>query len=116
MTLTFSPAVATARQNRSPIVALESTIITHGMPWPQNVETARLVEQTVRDAGATPATIAVMAGRIHIGLTDAELETLGQSRNVAKLSRHHDLRPSCRDRRLCHRRHRRRASRGRDHI
>jgi pseudouridylate synthase len=87
MTLTFSPAVATARQNRTPIVALESTIITHGMPWPQNVETARLVEQTVRDAGATPATIAVMAGRIHIGLTDAELETLGQSRNVAKLSR-----------------------------
>jgi pseudouridylate synthase len=87
MTLTFSPAVATARQNRSPIVALESTIITHGMPWPQNVETARLVEQTVRDAGATPATIAVMAGRIHIGLTDAELETLGQSKNVAKLSR-----------------------------
>ena len=87
MTLTFSPEVALARANGTPIVALESTIITHGMPWPQNVETARLVEGTVRAAGATPATIAIMAGRIHIGLTDAELETLGQSKGVAKLSR-----------------------------
>jgi pseudouridylate synthase len=87
MTLTFSPEVATARAGGTPIVALESTIITHGMPWPQNVETARLVENDVRKAGATPATIAIMAGRIHIGLTDAELETLGQARNVAKLSR-----------------------------
>ncbi|MGL4320551.1 MAG: pseudouridine-5'-phosphate glycosidase [Paracoccaceae bacterium] len=87
MTLTFSPEVATARANGNPIVALESTIITHGMPWPQNVETARLVEQTVRDAGATPATIAIMAGRIHIGLTDAELDTLAQTKDAAKLSR-----------------------------
>ncbi|MGL5008989.1 MAG: pseudouridine-5'-phosphate glycosidase, partial [Paracoccaceae bacterium] len=85
--LTFSPEVTTARANGAPIVALESTIITHGMPYPQNVETARLVEQTVRDAGATPATIAVMAGRIHIGLTGAELETLAQAKSVAKLSR-----------------------------
>lgn len=87
MTLTFSPEVATARAAGAPIVALESTIITHGMPWPQNVQTARLVEQTVRDAGAIPATIAIMAGRMHIGLTDAELETLGQAKPVAKLSR-----------------------------
>jgi pseudouridylate synthase len=85
--LTLSPEVAAARSAGRPIVALESTIITHGMPYPQNVETARLVEQDVRAAGAVPATIAVMAGQIHIGLTDAELTTLGQAQDVMKLSR-----------------------------
>ena len=83
--LVLSPEVAAARGG--PVVALESTIITHGMPYPQNVATARLVEAEVRANGATPATIAVLDGVIHIGLTDAELETLGQSKNVAKLSR-----------------------------
>ena len=85
--LTFSPEVAAARAAGRAIVALESTIITHGMPWPQNVATARLVEQTVRDAGAVPATIAVMAGAIHIGLTEAQLDALGQAQGVMKLSR-----------------------------
>lgn len=85
--LIFSPEVAAARANGTPIVALESTIITHGMPWPQNVETARLVEQTVRDAGAVPATIAILAGVIHVGLSGNELDTLGQLQGVAKLSR-----------------------------
>ena len=85
--LTFSPEVAAARAAGKAIVALESTIITHGMPFPQNVETARLVEQTIRDAGAVPATIAVMGGRVHIGLSDAELDALGQARDVMKLSR-----------------------------
>ena len=85
--LTFSPEVAAARAAGRAIVALESTIITHGMPWPQNVDTARLVEQTVRDAGAVPATIAVMAGAIHIGLTEAQLDALGQAQGVMKLSR-----------------------------
>jgi len=85
--LTLSPDVARAIAARTPIVALESTIITHGMPYPQNVDTARRVEQDVRNAGATPATIAIMAGRIHIGLTDAELTTLGQAQTVMKLSR-----------------------------
>lgn len=85
--LVFSPEVAAAREAGAPIVALESTIITHGMPWPQNVETARAVEAAVRAAGAVPATIAIMAGRIHIGLTDAELDDLGQATDVAKLSR-----------------------------
>ena len=85
--LSFSPEVAAARAMGAPIVALESTIITHGMPWPQNVETARLVEQTVRDAGAVPATIAILSGQIHVGLSGNELETLGQLRDVAKLSR-----------------------------
>lgn len=85
--LAFSAEVAAARAERRPIVALESTIITHGMPYPQNVETARRVESAVRAAGAVPATIAVMNGRIHIGLTDAELEQLGRTRDAMKLSR-----------------------------
>ena len=85
--LDISPEVKEALESGRPVVALESTIITHGMPFPQNVETARLVEQDVRDAGAVPATIAVMAGRLHIGLEPAELDALGQAKNVAKLSR-----------------------------
>lgn len=85
--LTFSAEVAAARAIGAPIVALESTIITHGMPWPDNLEMARKVEQTIRDAGAVPATIAVMAGQIHIGLDDATLTDLAQAKNVAKLSR-----------------------------
>jgi len=85
--LTFSPEVAAARATGRAIVALESTIITHGMPWPQNVETARRVEAEVRAMGAVPATIAVMGGRIHIGLTEAELVDLAQAKGVAKLSR-----------------------------
>ena len=82
----LSPEVAAARANGTAIVALESTIITHGMPFPQNVETARLVEAEVRAHGATPATIAVIDGRIHVGLSDAQLTALGQARGVAKLS------------------------------
>ena len=85
--ITYSAEVAAARTNGTPIVALESTIITHGMPYPQNVETARLVEQDVRDNNAVPATIAVMDGVLHVGLSDPELEALGQAENVAKLSR-----------------------------
>lgn len=83
----FSSEVAKAMREGAAIVALESTIITHGMPWPQNVETARRVEAEIRAHGAVPATIAVMAGRIHIGLSEAELESLGQAKGVAKLSR-----------------------------
>ena len=85
--LTFSPEVAAARAAGTPLVALESTIITHGMPFPQNVEAARAVEAEVRAHGATPATIAIMDGQIHIGLTDALLDRLGQASHVAKLSR-----------------------------
>ncbi|GAB5446068.1 pseudouridine-5'-phosphate glycosidase [Gymnodinialimonas sp.] len=85
--LTFSPEVQEARESGAPLVALESTIITHGMPYPQNLDTARAVEKEVRDAGAVPATIAVMEGRIHIGLTETELEVLAQATDVAKLSR-----------------------------
>lgn len=85
--LRFSPEVARARTDGAPIVALESTIITHGMPWPQNLETARAVEDVVRAAGAVPATIAVMAGEIHIGLAPGDLESLARAEGVMKLSR-----------------------------
>lgn len=83
----YSAEVAAARASGAAIVALESTIITHGMPLPQNVETARLVEDDVRNAGAVPATIAVLDGTLHIGLEADELDTLGQAQDVAKLSR-----------------------------
>ena len=82
-----APDVAAARADGKPIVALESTIITHGMPYPQNLEVARQVEEDIRAAGATPATIAVIDGVLHIGLTDAQLSSLAQASNVAKLSR-----------------------------
>lgn len=70
-----------------PVVALESTIISHGMPYPRNLETAREVEAVVREAGATPATIAILDGRFRVGLEAAELELLATARDVAKASR-----------------------------
>ena len=85
--LAYSDEVRQALADARPVVALESTIITHGMPWPQNVETARRVEAQVRAVGAVPATIAVMDGRIRVGLSEDELETLGRAREVMKLSR-----------------------------
>lgn len=85
--LQFSPEVQAARAAGKPVVALESTIISHGMPYPQNVQTAREVEQVIRDAGAVPATIAIIDGRICIGLSDEQLEQLGQSKDAIKVSR-----------------------------
>jgi len=85
--LSPTPEVAQALSQGRPVVALESTIIAHGMPYPQNVQTAREVEALIRAQGAVPATIAVMDGRVRIGLTDGELERLGQSPDVLKLSR-----------------------------
>ena len=79
--------VSRALDRRLPVVALESTIITHGMPHPQNVATAREVEEAVRAKGAVPATIAVVGGRIKVGLSPDELEWLGTAREVLKLSR-----------------------------
>jgi pseudouridine-5'-phosphate glycosidase len=69
------------------VVALETTIVTHGMPYPENVETARSLEAEIRRLGATPATIAVMGGMIRVGLSSEELDRLGQSKDVLKLSR-----------------------------
>jgi len=85
--LHFSDEVRAARASRTPLVALESTIITHGMPYPQNIEVAGLVEGDIRAAGATPATIAVLEGRLHVGLEPDQLSVLGQAKDVAKLSR-----------------------------
>ena len=85
--ITYSQDVAAARDAGQPIVALESTIITHGMPWPQNLDVAQQVERTVRDGGAVPATIAVLDGTLHVGLDDDQLTKLAQAKNVAKLSR-----------------------------
>jgi pseudouridine-5'-phosphate glycosidase len=82
-----SASVQAAQDAGTPIVALESTIITHGMPYPQNLEMARKVEATVRAGGAEPATIAVLDGTLHIGLEDDVLETLAQTKGAAKLSR-----------------------------
>ncbi|WP_439142496.1 pseudouridine-5'-phosphate glycosidase [Planktotalea sp.] len=82
-----SEAVQAAKDAGLPIVALESTIITHGMPYPQNLEMARKVEATVRAGGAEPATIAVLDGVLHVGLTDDVLEKLAQTKGAAKLSR-----------------------------
>lgn len=86
--LDISPEVKKALDEGRPVVALESTIISHGMPYPRNVETALLVEQEVKDNGAVPATIAVIGGRLKAGLSHEEIEYLGKAgRNVAKASR-----------------------------
>ena len=83
----LAPDVAEALGDGHPVVALESTIITHGMPFPQNVETARAVEETVRAAGAVPATIAVIDGRIKVGLQPRQLDGLGEAKRVLKATR-----------------------------
>jgi pseudouridylate synthase len=86
--LDFSPEAAEARSTQRPVVALESTIITHGMPYPRNVETALSVEDAVREMGAIPATIAVIEGRFRVGLSSEEIDRLGQlSGSVVKASR-----------------------------
>ncbi|MBR4809199.1 MAG: pseudouridine-5'-phosphate glycosidase [Bacteroidales bacterium] len=86
--LDISPEVQAALAENRPVVALESTIISHGMPYPQNVETALRVEQTIRDASAIPATIAIIKGRLKAGLSPDEIEYLGRKgREVAKASR-----------------------------
>ncbi|WP_434462885.1 pseudouridine-5'-phosphate glycosidase [Serratia plymuthica] len=86
--LDISAEVAEALANKRPVVALESTIISHGMPYPQNAQTALEVEQKIRDNGAVPATIAIINGRMKAGLTRAEIELLGkEGHNVAKVSR-----------------------------
>ena len=86
--LSLSPEVAQALQQGKPVVALESTIISHGMPYPQNVETALKVEQTIRDNGAVPATIAIINGNLKAGCTPEEIEYLGKKgQAVTKASR-----------------------------
>lgn len=85
--LDINPEVKKALGEGRPVVALESTIISHGMPYPENVETALKVEQIVRDNGAVPATIAILKGKLKVGLTQEEIEYFGNNRNVIKTSR-----------------------------
>ena len=113
--LKLSPEVAEALAAGKPIVALESTIISHGMPYPQNVETAYACERVCRENGAVPATCAIIGGKLCAGLTAEEIDYLGrEGKKVTKArhhrGRHHDHRPYGRDQGLRHRRHRRRAS------
>ena len=89
--LELSPAVKAALMAGEPVVALESTIISHGMPYPQNVETALRVEETVRQAGATPATIAVIGGKLKAGLTADEIEYLGKKGPAVTKASRRDL-------------------------
>ena len=84
--LDIHPEIQQAISEKKPIVALESTIISHGMPWPKNVETALAVESAVRKSGALPATIAILNGKCKVGLSQDELEYFGQEKNVWKVS------------------------------
>jgi pseudouridine-5'-phosphate glycosidase len=85
--LDVSPEVAKAIQDGKAVVALESTIISHGMPYPRNVETALNCEKIIRDHGAVPATIAILGGRLKVGLSEEEIEYLGKAKDVIKTSR-----------------------------
>ena len=85
--LDIKPEVAKAMEEGIPVIALESTIISHGMPYPKNVETALAVENVIREAGAMPATIGIIDGRIKIGLTEEEVEYMATAKNVLKVSR-----------------------------
>ena len=87
MRIIYSNEVARAKETRTPLVALETTILSHGMPYPQNVQTAIEVEAIVREEGCVPATIAVSGGNIHVGLTRDQLERFGTAKDVLKLSR-----------------------------
>jgi pseudouridine-5'-phosphate glycosidase len=84
--LKISPEASEALLQRKPVVALESTIISHGMPYPKNVQTALAVEQAIRGNGAIPATIAIMNGKCCVGLSADEIETFGKEKNVWKVS------------------------------
>ena len=84
--LNIAPEIRVALSENRPVVALESTIISHGMPWPKNVETAKAVEAEVRNNGAIPATIAILEGKLCVGLDQRQLEMLGKEKGVWKVS------------------------------
>ena len=87
MNFKFNEEVAAALRDKKPVVALESTVIAHGLPYPQNIETARRLERIVRENGAAPATIAVFGGEFCVGLSEAQIETLAADKNIRKISR-----------------------------
>ena len=93
--LDVNPEVAEAVRLGTPVVALESTIISHGMPYPQNVETALNVERIIRDNGAVPATIAIIGGRLKAGLTPAEIEYFGKKGTAIHKASRRDLAVLC---------------------
>ena len=83
----FNQEVADAFENKKPVVALESTVIAHGLPYPKNLETALRLEKIVRENGAVPATIAVFDGEFHVGLNEDQIERLATDKNIRKISR-----------------------------
>src|SRR6185436_1190909 len=85
--INFNAEVSAALEKHKPLVALESTVISHGLPRPQNLETARRLEQAVREGGAVPATVAVLGGRLCVGLEEAQLARLAEGEGVRKVSR-----------------------------
>ena len=87
MKITLKPEIAEALAQNRPVVALESTVIAHGLPHPKNIETALAMESAVRENGAVPATIAILGGEIFIGLDEAQIETLATDKNLRKISR-----------------------------
>ena len=133
--LDVNPEVAQAVKEGKPVVALESTIISHGMPYPQNVETALNVEKIIRENGAVPATIAIIGGRLKAGLTPEEIEYFGKKGTAIHKASRRDLSVLCAEgedgattvtttmmiahmagiKIFRHRRHRRRSQRGGNH-
>ena len=87
MKIRINPEVKKTIDEHKPVVALESTIISHGMPYPKNVETALRVEKVIRDNGAIPATIGIIDGEAVIGMTPEEIEQFGKRKGIAKVSR-----------------------------
>ncbi len=87
MNLKFSEEIADALSEKKPVVALESTVIAHGLPFPQNIETAKALEKNVRDGGAIPATISVFDGEFYVGLNENQIERLATEKNIRKISR-----------------------------
>lgn len=87
MRIKFNKEVSDALQNKKPVVALESTVIAHGLPFPQNFETAFKLEKIIRENGAIPATIAVFDGEFYVGLNDRQIEKLATDKNIRKISR-----------------------------
>lgn len=87
MDLEFGNEAADAKESGRPLVALESTVISHGLPYPRNLETARALEEAVRGGGAVPATIAVLNGQVRVGISDKELEFLAAEKDIRKISR-----------------------------
>ena len=85
--MNFNKEVADALENKKPVVALESTVIAHGLPYPKNLETAQNLEKIVRENGAVPATIAVFDGEFHVGLNENQINRLATEKDIRKISR-----------------------------